>query len=74
MKVKKMNFIRGKQLAMELGVSEKTIYNWFRKGILKKFGAGGCAFYSRSQVIEALIELKPNNFKTSKIQQKKLGS
>jgi len=66
----KLDLIRGYKLALELGVSQRTIFNWVKKGILKKYGTCGCTFYSRSEVYEALIELKPNNFKTGNTNKK----
>lgn len=61
----KFDLIRGNKLAKELGVSQRTIFNWFKEGIIKKYGTRGCTFYSLSEVYEALIELKPNNFKVN---------
>jgi len=66
----KLDLIRGNKLALELGVSQRTIFNWHKKGILKKYGTCGCTFYRRSEVNEALIELKPNNFKADKTNKK----
>lgn len=66
----KIDLIRANKLAVLLGVSNKTLYNWNKKGILKKYGAGGCTFYRLSEVSDALIELKPNNYKTANLSQK----
>lgn len=61
-----MKYMRANELAQWLGVSTKTIYNWYCKGYFGKFLIGGVALYRISDVINAFTELKAYQSKSGK--------
>ena len=51
-------------------INLSTLWVWTNKGKLVSYGCGNRVYYKRSEVENALIELKPNNFKIGKINKK----
>lgn len=47
-----------KEVAQLLKCDVSTVYRWTEKGLLKKYGIGNAVYYKRSEVEQALIELK----------------
>ena len=53
-----------------LKINLSTLWSWTKKDKLKSYGLGNRVYYKRSEVEAALIELKPNKFKTGNTNKK----
>lgn len=56
--LKQTKFLTREDVASLLQISESTVFNWTKSGILKAYQCGGRIFYKLHEIEASMIELK----------------
>lgn len=51
-------YLERKDVAKLLNVNLSTLHNWVQKGILKSYGIGRRVYFKRTEIEDAIVELK----------------
>lgn len=53
----KGEWLTPKEVAILLKCSVRTVYNWTKQGVLRRYGISSRVYYKRSEVLEALTPI-----------------
>lgn len=51
-------YLTRNEVSEMLHVDLSTVHNWTKKGRIKSYGIGGRVYYKRSEIEDAIVELK----------------